>query len=107
MQLALNQSGDRLKSAPFHPGCWRKPMSMVAERKALLDHNEVRRLCGDVPDWKIAAIMALEPTPEEVEEALAWSSGEDDVMADARKQLTGKVAEICEILVSDEEPDDR
>jgi hypothetical protein len=107
LQIALNQSDDLLTPARSCSGYWRKPMSTAAQRKAVLDHDEVRRLCGDVPAWKIAAIMALEPTPEEIEEALAWSSGEDDVMASERKQLTGKVAEMCEILASDDEPDDR
>jgi hypothetical protein len=72
-----------------------------------LGHDELRRLCGDIVDWKIAAIEQLHATPEEVEEAVAWAAGEDDVMAAERKPLSGRVAAVYDILTADDEDDVR
>jgi len=41
---------------------------------------------------------------EELEEAVAWASGEDDIMGEERKQLSGRVGDIYDILTADEEP---
>jgi hypothetical protein len=61
------------------------------------------RLCGDIEDWKIGAITGSGASYAELEEAVAWSMGEDDVMGEARKPLTGRVAQVHEILTRDEE----
>jgi hypothetical protein len=73
------------------------------EPTAELTHDEVRRLCGDIVDWKLSAIIATGASLEEIEECVAWISGLDDVMGEERKPLTGKVAEIYDILTSDDE----
>jgi hypothetical protein len=67
-----------------------------------IGHDDVVRLCGDIEDWKVSAILGTGATIEELEEAVAWSIGEDDVMGEERKPLSGKVAQIQEILASDE-----
>jgi hypothetical protein len=69
-------------------------------------HDEVRRLCGDIVDWKLNAIVATGATVAEIEEAVAWVSGADDVMGEERKPLSGKVAEVYDILTADDEWED-
>lgn len=69
----------------------------------MLEHDELRRLCGDVADWKLAAIEAIGASREEVEEALAWVAGESDVMGEERRPAAGKVAQVYDILSAEEE----
>lgn len=85
-------------------------MTDTMHHHTLLTHDEVRRLCGDIVDWKIAAIIASGATAEELEACVAWLSGEDDVMGEERKPLDGKAAELYDILTADdewEEPEQR
>ena len=71
-----------------------------------MTHDEVVRLCGDVEDWKVGAIIETGASQAELEQAVAWSMGEDDVMGEERKPLTGRVAQVCEILTRDEEDEE-
>jgi hypothetical protein len=66
-----------------------------------IGHDDVVRLCGDIEDSKISAILGTGATMEELEEAVAWSIGQDDLMGEERKPLSGNVAQIYEILISD------
>lgn len=75
---------------------------MDPEHPASLTHDEVRRLCGDIVDWKLGAIIATGASLAEVEEAVAFAAGADDVMGEERKPLAGKVAEVYDILVADD-----
>ncbi len=68
-----------------------------------LTHDDLRRLCGDIIDWKLSAIIETGASIEEVEEAVAWASGENDVMGEARKPLSGTVAAVYDILTADDE----
>ena len=79
---------------------------MDPEHSASLTHDEVRRLCGDIVDWKLGAIIATGASLAEVEEAVAFAAGADDVMGEERKPLAGKVAEVYDILVADDEWED-
>jgi hypothetical protein len=76
------------------------------EHGASLTHDEVVRICGDIEDWKIGAIVSSGASYAELEEAVAWSLGEDDVMGEERKPLTGRVAQVYEILARDEEDEE-
>jgi len=71
-----------------------------------LSPEEVRRLCGDEPDWKLEAILETGADIAELEAALAWVAGEDEVLGKDRQPLAGRAAEIYEILLSDVGPDD-
>ncbi len=62
--------------------------------------SELRRLIGDMDDTKLSAILALEPTVADIEEAIAWTEGSADTLGNGPWPLTGKVAEIFEILVA-------
>lgn len=68
-----------------------------------LSHDDVRRLCGDIPDWKIAQIIAEGATIEDLEIALAWAAGESDVMGEELHPLSGAAALVYDILLADED----
>jgi len=68
-----------------------------------LSHEEIRRLCGDVPDEKMVRILASGASVEDLEIALAWAAGESDVMGKERHALSGVAAELYDILAGDEE----
>ncbi len=78
-------------------------MTRVPDAKATLTSEDIVRLCGPVPDWKVAKILASNATYDELETAIAWVQGEDDVMGKARVPLTGRAAEIYEIITADED----
>ena len=66
-------------------------------------YEDVRHLCGDVADWKVSAILATGATLDEINAAIAWDAGEDDIMGEERRPLTGPAAAVYDILVADEE----
>jgi hypothetical protein len=68
-----------------------------------LSHDDVTRLCGDIDEAKVAAILATGASLAELEEALAWATGESDVMGEARRPVAGAVAELYDILVEGED----
>jgi hypothetical protein len=67
-----------------------------------LTPNEVATLVGDVEEATLAAIIAIGASAEELEEALAWANGEDDVMGELERPLAGNVALIYDLLTADE-----
>jgi hypothetical protein len=67
-----------------------------------LNANDVRELCGDILDWKLAAILALQPTAGDVAAAVGWASGEDD-LGQRGRPLEGVAAQVYELLISDED----
>ena len=76
---------------------------MIADPKASLTQEDVTHLCGDIPDWKTAAILKSRANAKELELALAWTTGKSDIAGEARLPLTGLAAQVYEILVGDEE----
>jgi hypothetical protein len=72
---------------------------------AELTHDEVAAMVGTLDDAVVAAILAIGPTAEDLVEALAWVEGEDDVMGEMERPLTGKAAQIYDILTANEEED--
>lgn len=65
--------------------------------------DDVVRLCRDISDARVAAIVATGATLSELEAAVAWAQRESDVMGDARRPLDGRVAQIHEILTEGED----
>jgi hypothetical protein len=61
---------------------------------------ELRRITGDIDDATAASILSLDPTLEDVEEAVAWAEGRGDAPGNGSWPLTGKAGEIFEILVA-------
>ena len=73
-----------------------------------LTAQDVKDIAGDLDDAKIAAILATGANAEQLEEAMAWASGESDVMGDLERPLTGAIAQLYDILMTgDEFPEDR
>jgi hypothetical protein len=72
-------------------------------KHAELTHDEIVAMAGDLDDAAIAAILEIGPTAEDLVEALAWVEGEDDVMGEMERPLTGKVAQIYDILTADQD----
>ena len=79
----------------------------VSERmEPELTANDVRNLCGDLLDWKVAAILALRPSPDEVATATAWATGQDE-LGQAGRPLEGLAARVYDVLKADDYPDER
>jgi len=63
--------------------------------------SQLRRLVGDIDDAKVSAILALNPTIEDVEEAVIWIEESGELRPDGEWKLSGKASEIFDILTSD------
>jgi hypothetical protein len=68
-----------------------------------ISEDVLRAAVGDVDDATIIEILNLQPTIAELEEAVVWASGDGDVLAKSGHPLTGKVAQIVELLTAEEE----
>ncbi len=68
--------------------------------------EDILRLCGDIPAWKVTAIVNTAATINDLESAVAWVAGESDVMAGARRQMDEPAASIFDILTADDETGD-
>jgi hypothetical protein len=75
--------------------------SQIADQH--LSHDEVVRLCGDLQDSTVQAIVDSGGTVADLEIALAWAGGEDDIMGEERKPLEGIPATIYDVLTRDPE----
>ena len=64
---------------------------------------DVRRLCGEILDWKVDAIIATGAQVADLEKAMAWLEGADDVMGEARAPLDGAAAAVFDLLASGED----
>jgi len=75
---------------------------MTEDQTETVSAEEVRRLCGDVPDWKVTAILDTGADIAAIQTAVAWFAGEDDVMGEERRPLAGDAAVVYDILIADE-----
>ena len=82
-------------------------MKVPEHKPRHLTPQDVRHILGDLDDAKIAAILATEATPEELEEVAAWASGESDVMGELERPLEGVVATVYDILMTGEDLEER
>jgi hypothetical protein len=73
--------------------------------KQAVTHDMVVHLVGEIGNARIAAILAIGPTLEEIEEAVAWAAGESDVMGEERLPLSGVAAQVYDLLTADEDYD--
>lgn len=85
-----------------------KPKSTVAQLSAAKppSYEELVRLVGELEPERIAEIESLQATIAEIEDAVAYATGEDDVMGEARIPLMGRAAEVYEIITADEAVDE-
>jgi hypothetical protein len=70
------------------------------EKNHPLMHDDIVRIVGDLEDSKVAAILALAPTVQEVEAAVLWAEAESDVVDELEQPLIGATALIYEILIT-------
>ena len=68
--------------------------------------DDVRRILGSLDSDKAVAIMALQPTIADVEEASLWLAGDPDVFG-AGKPLKPVAGRIVDILTADEDEEPR
>lgn len=68
-----------------------------------LSRDDVIRICGDIDDWKVKAIIDTKATLSDLELANAWATGEDETLGEEREPLSGTVAEVYDILLVGEE----
>jgi hypothetical protein len=68
-----------------------------------LSYETVRRLCGDIPDWKVAEILDVEGDLVALEEAVAWTAGDDETTPQRHLPPSSAAARFYEILAADEE----
>ena len=68
-----------------------------------LSRREILETAGNIEDAKLAAIEASAATRTQLEEAVAWASGQSDVMGEERHPLSGRVGQLYEILTADED----
>jgi hypothetical protein len=64
--------------------------------------EDVRRILGDLDGAKLLAVLALEPTILDVENASMWLSGDRDVFGPG-EPLAGIAGEIVTIVTADED----
>jgi hypothetical protein len=57
---------------------------------------------GTIDDHRALEIIDLDPSPEELEVAMAYLADMTDVMGEERQPLSGNAAEIYEIVTRDE-----
>lgn len=74
--------------------------SEITARK--LTHELIVGITGETSDAKVAAILATRASVEDLEEAVAWASGESDVMGEERLPLSGLASAVYDILTADE-----
>jgi len=63
--------------------------------------TDIRGILGPLNESDLLEIAALQPTIRDVEEAATWLSGDRDIFG-AGEPLRGILAEIVEVLTSDE-----
>jgi hypothetical protein len=68
---------------------------------APLDAEQIRGLCANLLDSTLAAILETGATLADLEIALAWAEGEDDLMGEAREPLTGAAASVYDLLTAE------
>ncbi|HEX9837487.1 MAG TPA: hypothetical protein VGB90_11575 [Alphaproteobacteria bacterium] len=78
----------------------------AAPRRVAVTARDVMDVMGDLDDMKIAAIVAEQPTMDELEEAAAWAAGESDVLGEMERPLEGVTARVYDIITSDRELDE-
>lgn len=80
----------------------REPRAAPAPASA----EDVRGVLGTIDEDRLAAVLALRPTLEEVEEASLWLAGDIDVFGPGRP-LSAAAGRIVAVLVEDEEDERR
>ncbi len=68
--------------------------------------SEIARLVGDADPWKPAAILATGASFAEIERALLFARGEEEVLGEGPHPLEGRTRQVYEILTADAPSED-
>ncbi len=71
-----------------------------------LTSSDVRRVCGNLPDWKITEILACGGDIAALEEAKVWSMGDDETTPERHLPPESAAAKILDVLLAEEEQDE-
>ena len=63
---------------------------------------EIRHLLGDLMDSKVAAILRIGASRDDLDAAIAWLGGETETLSEGGHPLSGKAAAIYDVLTSEE-----
>lgn len=69
---------------------------------ALATHNDVKAILGDIDPAQMLAILALQPTIADLEQASLWLESDADVF-DAGEPIKGVASDVVTILTENEE----
>ncbi len=69
---------------------------------ALATHSDVKGILGNLDSADMVAIMSLQPTIADIEEASVWLTGDADVFG-AGEPIKGVAADIVTILTENED----
>lgn len=72
------------------------------EEQPLISGDEVRRLAGPVADHTVIAILETGASIADLEVALVYARGEGNYVDRLGHPLSGKVAQVSDILAKDE-----
>lgn len=80
----------------------------VNKKSGGLTRRQVAAIVGPIADAKATAIIATGATLSELEQAVAWASGESDVMGKLHRRVSPTVGAVYDILTAEEKfPDER
>ena len=71
-----------------------------------LTADDIHRICGDLPDWKVKEIAASGADLDGLEQAVAWSSGDDESTPMRHLLPASPASRVYDILMADEEVDE-
>ncbi len=74
--------------------------------RRVVSRQDIAQIAGDVSDVTAAAIEACGATQADLEQAVAWISGDDDGLHRMRHHPSGVVARLCEILAREGDLDE-
>ena len=83
-----------------------KTSVMARGHATLAAADDIKRVLGDLGEAKLLAIMALQPTIIDVEEASLWLTGDSDIFGSGQP-LKPVAGDIVAILTADEEDEQR
>jgi hypothetical protein len=67
-----------------------------------ITHADIRRMFGPVDDHRVLEIIGLNPSWKEMEVTMAYLADMTDIMGEERQPLTGRAADIYDIVSRDE-----
>jgi hypothetical protein len=71
-----------------------------------LTREDVYEICGRLNDGRVASLLAVGGTPAQLLEAWTWLSEDDYLHANMKRNLSGQVARLYEVLAADQPEED-